>query len=308
MNHGLLQNATPFTKILFSFVIIIGTFLISSFLVAIIAIPVFDFNLHDLAGILENIDESPDIRIIKYFQICLSVGSFIIPAFIIAYFLGGNSMRFLKLDKKPLPISFLNIALIMIFALPLINILAKWNSQIDLPGFLTGLENWMKEKEEMASGLTDAFLVSRSFSQFLINLLMVAIIPAVGEELLFRGVIQRLFIDWTKNIHIGILISAILFSSFHLQFYGFLPRLLMGILFGYLLVWSGSMWLPVIAHFINNGMAVLVYYIYGKEFVEKDVDTLGTGKEGIMLIVISLILVSFLLWYTYRAECKKMKL
>jgi len=100
-----------------------------------------------------------------------------------------------------------------------------------------------------------------SFGSFLLNMLMVAVIPAVGEELLFRGVIQKLLQKLVNNAHLAIIITAILFSAMHFQFYGFLPRWIMGIILGYLFYWSGNIWYPIIAHFLNNGFQVLMVYL-----------------------------------------------
>jgi len=95
----------------------------------------------------------------------------------------------------------------------------------------------------------------------LINLLMIAILPAIGEELIFRGCFQNIFTRWTGNYHWGIWLAAILFSAIHMQFYGFIPRMLLGAMFGYMLVWGRSMWLPILAHLVNNGGAVITAYV-----------------------------------------------
>ena len=109
--------------------------------------------------------------------------------------------------------------------------------------------------------------------------MLIAILPALGEELFFRGIVQRIFISWTKNPLLGIIIGAFLFSFMHLQFYGFIPRFYLGIIFGLIYFWSGSIWLPILAHFLNNAAAVIILFIYGHETVGKDIDTIGT-QEG----------------------------
>src|SRR5690606_2422366 len=116
---------------------------------------------------------------------------------------------------------------------------------------------WMKVQELQMEKITEKILQVTSFSGLLLNLLVIAIIPAIGEELLFRGCLQPVFHRWTKNIHIAIWITAIIFSAIHVQFYGFIPRMLMGAVFGYMLYWGRSIWLPIIAHFINNATAVI---------------------------------------------------
>jgi len=154
-----------------------------------------------------------------------------------------------------------------------------------------GIETWMKNAEEQAGELTEAFLKVETVGGLLFNIFMIAFLPAIGEELLFRGVIQRIFTRWTQNVHWGIWISAILFSALHMQFYGFIPRMLLGVLFGYLLVWSGSMWLPIIAHFINNGVAVVIMYLVDKELLNPELEVIGSTSDSYYLAAVSLVLV-----------------
>jgi len=109
------------------------------------------------------------------------------------------------------------------------------------------------------------------------NIFLIAILPALGEELFFRGAIIRVFQDW-RGFKTAIWITAFIFSAIHLQFYGFLPRLLMGAFFGYLLLWSENLWLPVTAHFINNVVAVVFYYLKFNGYKLPDIDAIGTGN------------------------------
>ena len=173
-----------------------------------------------------------------------------------------------------------------------------------MPGFLKGMEDWMKVMEERAAELTKQLLVMKTPQSFLINLLMIAIIPAIGEEFIFRGCIQNIFTRWTKNIHWGIWISAIIFSAIHMQFYGFIPRMLLGALFGYLLVWGKSMWLPVLAHLINNGSAVILSYIYqlkGGSVEDAEIQS----AQSWWVYVLSFLISVYLLWL-FRTQAKRL--
>nr|WP_256471379.1 CPBP family intramembrane glutamic endopeptidase [Solitalea agri] len=111
-----------------------------------------------------------------------------------------------------------------------------------------------------------------NLNQLWLNLFMMAVLPAIGEELLFRGVAQRLFIDTFKNANAGIWVAAIVFSALHFQFYGFLPRMLLGVLFGYLFYWSGNIWLAVFAHFVNNATVVVFSYLFQHKIIEFNID------------------------------------
>ena len=114
--------------------------------------------------------------------------------------------------------------------------------------------------------------------------MVIAIIPAVGEELLFRGVIQKLFLKWNGKVHLSVWLTAFVFSAVHMQFLGFFPRLILGAVLGYMLVWSGSLWLPIVAHFTNNAFAVLLTYFIGMDKINPSVEKLGTEGGSVVLI------------------------
>jgi len=162
--------------------------------------------------------------------------------------------------------------------------------------------------EDAAKVMIEKFMKVDSFGGLMFNIFMIAVLPALGEELMFRGVIQRIFSNWTKNYHWGIWITAFLFSAMHMQFYGFLPRMALGAMFGYLLVWTGTMWVPILAHFVNNLMGVLGYYLIDKGVISKDIEEWGTGTEQIPLVIFSLATVGFLLFLIYRSEQTKTKM
>jgi hypothetical protein len=169
-----------------------------------------------------------------------------------------------------------------------------------LPEFLSGLENWMLDAEANAKVITTAFLNMEGHKDLVINMVIVALIPAIGEELLFRGALQNLIIDWSKNIHLGIWITAILFSAMHMQFYGFLPRMAMGLLFGYLVIWTGSIWIPIICHLTNNGSAVLFTYVNQRGMISEELDSVGTGSGDLTYIIVSVLIILTLLVFIFR--------
>jgi membrane protease YdiL (CAAX protease family) len=190
----------------------------------------------------------------------------------------------------------------MLVALPAINLLGYWNQQMTLPSFLEPLEQWMKTQEESAKILTEQFMNVTTIGGLLINLLLMALLPALAEELTFRGVLQRLFQakgekgdearrrEGERVPHLAIWCSAILFSAIHMQFYGFVPRMLIGALFGYMLAWTGSLWVPMMMHLVNNGMAVLLYFLANKYVWDTEsVDGIGTGNT-LWLGVVSAVL------------------
>ena len=148
----------------------------------------------------------------------------------------------------------------------------------------------MRQAESDAMRMTQAFLVMNTPLDLLINLFIIAVIPALGEELLFRGLIQKLVYKWKSNIHLSIWLTAFLFSAVHMQFLGFFPRMLLGALLGYMLVWTGSLWLPIIAHFTNNALAVLMTYFSGLEPLQSTLENSEFGLELVVSVVGTLLL------------------
>jgi len=184
--------------------------------------------------------------------------------------------------------------------LPFSNWLSYLNSFLQLPSFMNEIEIWMRNSEDYATKITQAFLNVNSVPELFYNILLIAIIPALGEEFLFRGLLQRIFIEWTKSKHWGIWISALAFSAIHLQFFGFLPRLFLGLFFGYLLEFTGSLWLPILAHFINNLTGVLLSYFITNNNISAKSSDFGMTQETWIYGILGGIIGSFLFWLIVR--------
>jgi membrane protease YdiL (CAAX protease family) len=133
----------------------------------------------------------------------------------------------------------------------------------------------------------------------LVNLFMIGILASVGEELIFRGLLQRLLFGLVRNVHVAIIITAILFSAFHFQFFSFLPRLILGLILGYLMFYGRSIWYPILAHFVNNTMGVIYYYFYARGGANDMLEEIGTSSYVPVAAVISLLVfvLLFLMWY-----------
>lgn len=302
--NAIFEGNTAYSKLLMAVGIILISAVFFTLLSVIAASGIYGISLLQVQTMLSEFSDPKAIPVLKFIQIFSTVGTFIIPAAAIAFLFDRKPMSFLSISKIPLGISALLVIIAMIAALPLINYLGEINSRMSLPAFLADVEKWMKESENRAASLTKGLLEMHSVSDMLFNVFMIALLPAIGEELLFRGIIQRLLSDWSKNIHAGIWISAVLFSAMHMQFYGFIPRMLLGALLGYLLVWSGSLWLPIIAHFINNASAVILMYLFKEDMMGIDPDKVGTEGEMSMLLI-SVLVTGGLLLLVYRNEKPK---
>jgi membrane protease YdiL (CAAX protease family) len=193
---------------------------------------------------------------------------------------------------------------VMMTSAPLIELLSNINQRLVFPTWLSGLEKLMKKSEEQAQLITKAILKMDNIWDMLKNVLLIGLLTAVAEEFMFRGVLQTIMQRWTKNTHAAIWITAALFSAFHLEFYGFLPRMLLGGLFGYFVAWSGSIWPAVWGHFLNNGTAVLVTYLFQQKKIKVNPDDTHTFTYG-GYIFSAIIIIILLLVYKNIASAKK---
>ena len=247
------------------------------------------------AGSIFFFEHPLSVNAMKWIQFFQSAAMFLLPPLCMAYLWSKQPLEWLKVKgEKELKGERVWAVVLMLVALPAINLLAHINEQMALPAFLEPLEAWMKTQEETAKNLTDQFMHVTTFGGLIINLLLMAVLPAISEELTFRGVLMNLFKVKGESVpHLAIWCSAILFSAIHLQFYGFVPRMLMGALFGYMLVWTGSLWTPILMHFTNNAMAVILYFVSLRAGWDIEMmDAIGTNDTlwlGVVSMVITIV-------------------
>lgn len=202
------------------------------------------------------------------------------------------------------PVILLLIVFVVMFAsTPIMELSVTINRKLSLPGFLKGVEEWMRSAEKSAQKATAAMLKMDTIADMLKSLLLIGLTTAIAEELMFRGSLQTIFLKWTKNTHAAVWITAALFSAFHMQFFGFLPRLALGVFFGYFTVWSGSVWPAIWAHFINNGTAVIFTYLHQHKQIT--IDPEGEHTFNYSLYFLSFIFTVALLWSYRKAALKK---
>ncbi len=291
MFRQVLRESKPSVQLLFSAIILITCGLLITALGLAFGRVIYGVNLSEIELMMQDLSKPENISVLKFFQTIQSIGVFIVPPLIIAWMLHGKPSVYLKYNIRPELVSVVVVIAIIFFSNPLINWLNEINSKLSFPGWLNSLEVWMKNSENQANKITEAFLADTSVASLLKNIVMIGVLPAIGEELLFRGVVQRLFKKIYGNAHAAIWITAALFSALHLQFFGFLPRMILGAMFGYMLEWSGTLWLPIIGHFVNNSAAVIAFYLTRKGNLDTAVlDKTGTLADGsFYLVLVSLI-------------------
>ena len=261
-------------------------------LLQLIAVFVFVMIATLLFTVLVTTGDMNDMSNVKVMQLIQSFGLFVIPPFVMASLWSNNAFEFLRLKSTLRWTTVFYVVAFMLVAIPFINMLSWLNQQIILPEALSEIEKMMQSSEVQIAEITEKMLNVSTLGALLFNVFLVAVVPALGEELFFRGTIQRLLSDW-KGALFAIWITAFVFSAIHMQFYGFLPRMLLGAFLGYLLLWSGSLWLPIIAHFVNNSVAVVFYYLKFNGVKVIDVETIGTD-DTLWLGIVSGIVCVFL--------------
>lgn len=282
-----------------------GIFSNSSFgnkVIQLTLLSLFFFLLFSLISVLITKGDFSDINSLKLAQLLQSIGLFVIPPILLAVLWSENLFEYLKINKIPSWNNILFTLLIMFSAIPAINLLSEVNAAIHLPDSLSWLEKLFVDMESRAEELTLRMLEVNNIYGLMINIGLIAVVPAIGEELFFRGIIQKLLQEKWK-IHVAVWVAAIIFSTFHFQFFGFIPRMLIGALLGYMFVWTQNLWVPIIAHFINNAIAVVFYYFKGQNTVLLDVDNIGKS-DTLYMGLISIVVVAILI-YLFRRHTKK---
>ncbi len=225
--------------------------------------------------------------ILRYLQIGQDLSLFIIPSLIISYSIYLDFTTYTGLRKRPSLTSLFLVAALLLFLMVLNTFLGWLNSGMHLPDSMGGIEEWMKLKEHIAEKFTVALTASSASPSLFVNIVVVALLPAIAEELFFRGVIQNLMTGIFRNGNLAVWITALFFSAIHMQFYGFIPRLVLGLVFGYLFLWSGTVWLPVFAHLLNNSVPVFIAWYYG--WREGTIVTENFVRENLFTVAMSLL-------------------
>lgn len=232
-----------------------------------------------------------------------SVLVFITPALAVAMLSTRFPASLLAVDRLPSLKFTLTAIFTLVVSIPLMNIIIKWNQNLTFPESMSGIVQTFKDLEAKSEDSINIMTSGNSAGILIVNIMIVGIFAGLGEELFFRGGLMRL-LGGVKSIgtHKAIWISAIIFSALHLQFFGFVPRMLLGVFFGYLLAWSGSLWLPILMHIINNSIIVTFEWINQTNGTDIDINSIGTGSStsNIIILILSVVLTSSSLFMLYK--------
>lgn len=207
--------------------------------------------------------------------------AFIVPAIVAMAIFYRRPLHAMCIDRAPSWRALMLVVVFYVVSLPAMNWLVEANQAMSLPSWMSGIEQMMRSLEDSAADATEQLLDINSVGKLLACLFVVGFMAGLSEEMLFRGAMQRTMHDSRLDIHAAVWITAIVFSAFHLQFFGFFPRMVLGLWLGYLLVWSRSLWVPIIAHTLNNSSVVIFSYLANKGAVSEGFgDHLGLPAQG----------------------------
>ena len=247
------------------------------------------------------LEASDPITAIRISQSLATIGAFLLPALLFAYCQERQCFQYNAANRLPDFSMTIIVLVVSITLLPVVSVLSMFNMQI-MPQEGVVAE-FMRNFEDAANQILDMVTSRRNNSDLIANIVVFAVLAGVCEEFLFQGSLQPLMTKWCRNPHVGILLTAFIFSTLHFQFYGFIPRFALGVYLGYLLYWSRSLWLPILAHVMHNAISILADYTLQGRGIDTD-NLKFTDLNGVMPIIISCTLVSAMgivfLWRTYK--------
>ena len=243
------------------------------------------------------------INALKFFNMFITIGTFLVPALLIPQILRRNISEYLTLNKQ-VEWKLLLITTALFAAIyPFLEWTLSLNQGIQFPSFMEGFGNKMRLQDEAMQVLTLRFLQMNNVKDLIINLIVIAFIPAFIEELFFRGLIQTIVQKWLKNIHVSIIFTAILFAAIHMEILGILPRFILGLILGYVFYWSGSIWSSVFFHFLNNATAVVLVFLSQQNFINYKIDEPMNSSN--VLIILSFGITAMICLYLANRYSKK---
>ena len=295
--RGMLKSKSPGAQLL----LVISIALVSFFIIGLVGL--FIISAITGMGITEMSDmgswdltKPSSITAIRGMQVVQFISLFLVPVFICTRLFSTDSRSYLGL-RRPLNPGYFGIGImLMLIALPFVNWMGELNKNMVFP---PDIDAWLKAKETEAARTIQALLGQRTVKDLVINIICIAGLAAVGEELLFRGLLQRIFIKLFKSPWLGIIVAAFLFSAMHLQFYGFLPRFILGVLLGLMFWYSGSLWVPMLAHFVYDALLITLAYFYPSML--KDESTVKLANLALTGTISLVLLVMLVTWMVKRS-------
>ncbi|GAB3825796.1 CPBP family intramembrane glutamic endopeptidase [Pontibacter rugosus] len=297
------KDLHPTMVLLLLLVFMSGGYFVAMTVISLLATPVFGISIFKLASVATNPAAHPQgPALMLMLQGVLQFFAFILAPLLLLRSLNFKIEDYLNWKVFPSWLLILLSGLLIIFIMPANSVIINWNASLDFPDFMSGFEEWARAQEDQLAELTKLITRFETVPQLLVGLLVFAAIPAVGEELVFRGITQRQLFRWFGNMHVAIWVTGIIFAAIHVQFFGFLPRAILGALFGYLYFWSGRMIVPIVAHFVNNGFTVFMLYLQQTRTIEADIES--TEAMPWYTVALSVVVSVAIIYFLYQRFSK----
>lgn len=241
------------------------------------------------------------LTLMKWSVVVQNLVAFVLPAYLTARMLDRRPLQFLALTRCPSWQAVAGVIVIYVIMTPFMNWIVVWNESLTLPSWLAPLEQWLKAREMAAQSLTDQIVDVSSFPAMLLSVVYVGLLTGLSEEMFFRGAMQNIFVRAMRSSHVAVWTAAVVFSLLHFQFYGFVPRVLLGVFFGYACLWSGSLWPAIIGHALNNSSVVVCSYIENVSVGSGLwVSEIGAGSQGFPVLAVCSLLLTVVLMIAYH--------
>jgi len=288
---------TSYSTLLYLLLVVILGGLISSYLLgSFVCQLVYGISFFSSSHQVFDISNPDMMNAMKTMQLFNAVGMFILPPIVFLHLRGLSFTNYLKLNKSLNGLTIGKVFILALAMIPLANFLGYINESFPLPEFL----NFLKLAEEQSLVLTEQFLIMDSIWDLGIMILIMGVVAAVGEELLFRGILQNLFQDWSKSKHLAVWLTAFLFSVIHLQYHAVVPRFFLGAFIGYVYVYSGSLRTSIYLHFFYNTSLVVLSYLIHHEFVSKYWESFGAVSISAVIVTVILLFSFSYKWFSNR--------
>ena len=285
MTFPLIKNATFGTKLLTFMLLLIFGLVFSSVLGVLVT--------------MINGGSITDINNLQIAQVISQIVGFLLPAVVYAMLVKEKPLNYLGFKNIP-DWSLLGIVA-MFTVIPFLSMVTDWNDSIVFPESMRAIEEQLRGIQEKSEEIIKMFIGQGSLFS---SLVIIAALAAISEELLFRSVIQKGLIKLFKNAHVAIIVTALVFSAFHGDFFGFFPRFILGMMLGYMFWMSGSIFPSMLMHFVNNATIVMLYYLNTRGFSDIDVEHFGS-TDNVAIIILSLITTVAIFITCYRLNNKR---
>ncbi len=254
----------------------------------------YNISIEDLLGLMTGDYDVPNGRMAMLFVQGIGSGiGFWVAAWVIIRFIDRAELHWdvqgSRFNSKSLGV----VLMITLGAMFFNSLLLYWNAQLELPESMADVESWMREMEVQLMEMTKFLTDFQTIPELLTGILVIGVFAGVGEEMFFRGVMQPKIKLYTNSAHWGIWLTAIIFSAIHVQFYGFVPRVFLGALFGYLYHYSGSLLYPIFAHIFNNGLTIIMIYLGNEGMVDFEMESTEAVSYPAALTGLLVLIVGF---------------